>query len=743
MDSQTISGLFVPALYSDEPRARGVFAEDEQLPTGMGSLVNDTGLPDDVVMGATRTFFEEHSAMNRGQTDLQMYNNRSGSMLARAEYQAPTNIIEEIKLARDLAERDDDVRETMGAMIALAFSDGMANFHEDDRSRAAYNAACEYMNMDGRLKEIYREYLIASQFTTASLFTNTQLDINPSTGNRSLGKAMTVPLVGVLPAENIRVIGNDMFGKAQLAYDPPDERLRMWLEEFFSEHTTPARKNEMKRQDPVSAYMFIGMKEVDPLAPREEQPGEWGNYKLFLLNPRMCHRTTMPKGSWKHPRPLLTASFALLEAKRLLNIMDYALLQGGSNFIVVAKKGTDARPAQPEEVANLREVVRRASRTGVIVGDHRLTFEIITPKLDELLNEKKRRLLGRKIAMVMLRLPESSDQESGASSESMEGEIAPRVIESDRRDIKRHIEGNVYTEIARRNPRVFKGRATMWFPKIILQGTRYFTDFVLKLRDRGDIPRSWAVAAAGFDWDAAVQVRKGELARGEDEIMQPGSVPHSSEEAGPQDNNEGRPKGAGDGSEKDKFAPKKTITKNKGETVKAWFDETLNRTIRVGEITYAILEEYAESKSEGRVQDYEREAIEAEEPMYKGSVAVAPVNVGVPVHNLKAVRLTDGLSMIVGERIYDGAIMAKALCFREPEYTAAEAETRVSRWGFPLALLPSGGPVEPEESAADRPEPVELHFHTGGAKPRKVKILRDEKDRVIGSEEVEPEPEGE
>jgi hypothetical protein len=230
---------------------------------------------------------------------------------------------------------------------------------------------------------------------------------------------------------------------------------------------------------------------------------------------------------------------------------------------------------------------------------------------------------------------------------------------------------------------------------------------VLKLRDRGDIPRSWAVAAAGFSWDAAVQVRKGELARGEDEIMQPGSVPHSSEEAGPQDNNEGRPKGSEDGSEKDKFAPKKTIQKNKGETVKAWFEESIGEMVRVGEITFAILEEYAESKTEGRVTEFEREAVEAEEPMQRGPVAIAPVNIGVPVGpNLKAVRLTKGLSMIVGERIYDGAIMAKAICFREMEYTASEAETRVASWGFPLVAMLEP-PPEPPEPPKPEPKPDE------------------------------------
>lgn len=35
--------------------------------------------------------------------------------------------------------------------------------------------------------------------------------------------------------------------------------------------------------------------------------------------------------------------------------MDYALLQGGMNFIVVAKKGDKDRPARQDEVENLKD----------------------------------------------------------------------------------------------------------------------------------------------------------------------------------------------------------------------------------------------------------------------------------------------------------------------------------------------------------------------------------------------------
>jgi hypothetical protein len=134
---------------------------------------------------------------------------------------------------------------------------------------------------------------------------------------------------------------------------------------------------------------------------------------LYTLNPRMVHRTTMPKGASPYPRPPLTANFALLEAKRLLNIMDYALLQGGTNYIVVAKQGSDKLPAQQPEIDNLTDQVRTASRTGVLVGDHRLDIEIITPKLDELLNPEKRKLIGRKLAMALLRIPEQVTHDAG------------------------------------------------------------------------------------------------------------------------------------------------------------------------------------------------------------------------------------------------------------------------------------------------------------------------------------------
>lgn len=691
------TGIVLPAGV-DDPREhlRGEPGPDQVV------IDNRTDLPDGVITEAVEDYFVENASLAWGhQTNFQIYANEGGSLLARREFRTPANVIDEIKLARSLAERDDDVAPTMGQLIALAFGDGMENQHKDDRTRAIFNGVARNADLDMVFMEMYRELLIAGQVNTAQLFTVESIDYQLSGSDRQLQARVAAPLVGVLPSEQIRVLGNDLFKTATLAYEPESEQMRRWLDEYFNPQTTAARKAEMGRQDRILAALFTGVVGVD--ADNYEVAPTFGN-RLYKLNPRMVHRTTYPKGSWRYPRPLLTRDFALLEAKRLLNIMDFALLQGGSNFIVVAKKGSDQRPAQAPEVRNLERVVQRASKTGVIVGDHRLSFEIITPKLEELLNSEKRTLIGRKLSMAMLRIPEHATESPGSEGMKADVEMLARVAESDRRILRRHIERHVYGETVKRNPQVFnRGAASIWFPKIILQGLQYFTDLIIKLRDRGDIPRSWGVEAAGFDWDAAVQQRKRELDAGDDEVMQPGSVPHSSPEAGPQDNGPGRPSGARDGTgQGEARRPTRVIQRNRGETIRAWVEDIDGEPTlcKMGDNTYAILDAY-QGREVGRVTGTERAALDEEDGAMtrRANRIFMPVNPDYIVKNEKAIRLTDGLSVLVGEKVggsHHGAIVAKLLTFREPDFNEEQAHDFCVRWGFPL----------PEDGEAIAPDPT-------------------------------------
>ncbi len=644
-------------------------------------------------------------------SSFQLYSTSGGSsMFTRTPFRVPMNVIEEIKLARDVAETDDDIVAVIGQAINSAFRDGMQNQHEDEPTLHLFNECARAMNLDVQLKELYREYLIANQVATLSLFTRQRLSFTPSGTQDRVQAQLSVPRIGVLPAENIRVVSNDIFGEGDLAYDVTDVALKDWLDTFFAKTTSPAMKNRMATENPVMAALFIGTMEV----PFNDQDLFSAGKTLYKLNPRMVHRTSMPKGAVAYPRPTLTSNFALLEAKRLLNIMDYSLLQGGTNYIVVARQGSDALPAQQPEIDNLMAQVRSASRTGVLVGDHRLSVDIITPELKELLNPEKRMLIGRKIAMALLRIPEQVTHDAGSEGAKQEMTFIENTVTADRHDVKRHVERFVYDEIVRRNPSTFrKGGCKLWFQRVVLTGGKDFFDQVVKARDRGDIPRKYVVEMLGFDYEAGRAQRTREKEAGDDELMVPGSVPFDSppNKLPGDDGGDGRPPGSssnngrpGGSGPVDPAQRQRRPRTRRGEPVRAVWDHDTSSVQRVGELTGAVVELYPDY-TVGRLAEIERRAASAGEMYQEGPIAVVPVNPEYAVDQLRVLRLEEGLSLVVGARTQDGAVVAKALCLREPQFSVGEAVELAMRWGF-VASVEERAP----EPVASLPAPVQPNF---------------------------------
>jgi hypothetical protein len=643
---------------------------------------NRTGLPDDQVREAVRAHWVETAAFQFGSpSTFQIWaNSPEGSLLARTPFRVPKDVIEEIVLARAVADADDDIRAVIGQEISAAYRDGFQHQHPDEQTTALFNEWAKYVSEDALLKELHHEYLIAGQFTTLALFTRTRFSFTPEDTDTQVNTQLAVPLIGVLPSEFIRVVSTDLFGNGDLAYDVTNAAMKQWLDEFFSPRTTVAKRNQMATQEPVVAAVFTGRMEIPWNDPDITIAGK----VLYTLNQQMTKRTTMPKGAAPYPRPLLTSNFALLEAKRLLNIMDYSLLQGGTNYIVVAKTGSDKLPAQQPEVDNLMNEIRLASRSGVMVGDHRLEIDIITPDLKELLNPVKREMVGRKITQALMRIPSQITEQGGSEGIKAEMTLSENTITSDRRDVRRHLENHIYDQIVKRNPTKFKkGAPKIWMPRIVLADSGAFYDAVLKTRDRGDIPRKWSVEMLGFDFEAGVAQRKREKAAGLDELMQPGNVPFSSPNAGPQDNNPGRPPGSRDGAPQRpaQARPTRRIGRTPGETIRAQWDATDERTLRVGESTERAIEFYPDFQV-GRLTQAERDAVAAAVIAESGPSIIVPVNTGYDVGELRALRLTSEISMLVGQRLVDDAMVARALCFRD--WTRNQAEDMVQRLGFEL-----------------------------------------------------------
>lgn len=732
-----------------------------QPPLARAVLDNRTDLPDAAVERAVRAQWVEIAGLQFGTpSQFQSYTASQGSMLARTPFRVPKDVIEEIVLARQVADADDDVAATIGQCISTAYTEGVRHLHEDERTKRLFDeiGKADQLGIEAVLAELHREYLVSGQITTVTAFQRSRIGYFATKGEERVTAQVASPRVGILPAENIRVLGNDIFRSGRLAYHTLDHGITDWLDEFFAERTSPGRKAEMRAQEPVMAALFTDVYR----APYNDPDPLLRGLKMYLLNPRMVHRSTGPKGASPYARPFMTRNFALLEAKRLLNIMDYAFLQGGTNYIVVAKQGSDALPAQQPEIDNLVNQVRTASRSGVLVGDHRLNIEIITPDLKEMLNPEKRKLLGQKISMAILRLPEQSTPDPGSAGANGELAFIGNTIMSDRRLVKSHIESAVYGETAKRNTAAFpKGPAALWFPKIVLTGTKDFFAAILQLRDRGDIPRRWIVESLGYDYDAALAEREREVERGDDETLAPaaGSTPGQGDPIAPADH-QGRPPGSSsnNGSPQDapqlpSARPRRVIQRTRGETVRAFYDADAGRTMRVGELTSAILDEYAETRAVGRVGQIERDAIEAGETIQRGRVVVVPVNPGHEVEELRVIRLDEGASLVLGER-RDGAIVAKALSFREPHFDMTQAEDTAIRWGYPVEI--TGAEVEEETAAAAVPTDIVTQMAAAFAEMVKNmpqptillqlpgeqarRILRDENGAIVGVEPVEPEP---
>jgi hypothetical protein len=670
---------------------------------------NRTDLPDNVVREVIQDRWVEMAGMQMSQpNNFQLYATNQGSMLARTPFRTPSSVIEEIKLARSLADTDDDIGAIIGEMNAIAFGDGVVNQHRDEKTLEFFNqmSAPTAMDLETVLEEMYREFLIAASLTTVTIFSRQRMQYWPLESDVPVQAQLQVPNVGILPAENVRVITNDLMRSGTLAYDVTDEVLKRWLDAYLDPSTDGGKKAYMAMTEPVLAALFTGKVSI-PYT--DGDPASRGK-TLYTMNPRMVHRSTAPKGAMPYPRPFLTRNFALLEAKRLLNIMDYALLQGGTNYIVVAKKGTDDLPAQQPEVDNLMEQVRHASRSGVMVGDHRLAIEIITPKLDELLNPNKRKLIGRKLKMGLMRQTEEVPSDTGNQGATNEMELTARVIGSDRRKIVRHAQAHFYNETALRNRSVFPmGAPTIWAPKIILSNVNLFWQMVLNARDRGDIPRRWVVESLGYDFDAAIAERKREIAQGVDEILMPASVPFSNP-GEPQDNNPGRPPGTSpnNGRSQDtpqpaRARPRQVIQRNAGETVTAMVDG--EHVHYVGELTRALLEEYNETAEYNvYVTEADREAIDFNYTLRNASRVVVPVNSNERCDELTAVKLDKGLKAVVGRRIGDGAMLVKALSFSEPEWDLKRAGETALRWGF------INEPLTEEQAARRKRKPSDSTF---------------------------------
>lgn len=449
--------------------------------------------------------------------------NQRNYLFERVEYRNPRHIFEEFRVANSLVMKDDVVSGICELTENLAIQRmkwEVPDMDEED----VWNQISRDLDLDTRLKEMWRELFTYSQFYVAIFWGNKTYKVrgkNPKTNvTRRKSYNLKVPIsLSILDPTKVLPVGNLMFGQERLAWVSTEYEMEMWdkgtdaiLKQLFEKKYECSKEEEER-----FSRMNIDTKQ------------------LMLLKKEAVFRHTLPRPSYKRWADVrLKSIFALADLKQNLRSMDRAHLVGGTNFILVVKKGSDKIPARQQELDNLHKNVRTLARVPVLVGDHRLSVEIITPALDNTLLDKKWDTLDTRIgSRLLMSLAIGGDQ--GRRDDSLTiGRAVARGIEGRRHLLSRALEKYIVDPVMARNSELENRPSHTFTPKhVALDWDANFVNLMIQLRDRGDLSRETVLEEADFSQDVEYKNREYEDKYMDDVFLKPTLVPFSGDQTTP------------------------------------------------------------------------------------------------------------------------------------------------------------------------------------------------------------------
>lgn len=453
---------------------------------------------------------------------------REGGILNRDRYVTPRGLFHQFRVAEHAAEHDDTVSGVLEGTESLAFSK-MTMEAEDPDQGDVWNQIAGDLDLDSRMREMWRELFIYSQFVVAMYWGNKTYKVRglsrkgvkrkkPFTVRVPLGMMMLDPYK-VLP------VGNFFFNQEKLVY----------IADQWEVDKIDAVLNGAD-VDPYISQMMSGRYEMDRFELKKLQ--DWGvldfrgSANLFLLNPNVVFRHTETRPQYRpFANVRMKSVFELLDLKAQMRQRDRGHLLGATNFIVLIKKGSDALPATQKEVNALQGSARMLAQIPMLIGDHRLAVEIITPDQDYVLLPEKYNALDARITARLYQMFMTGNFAAGAKGDDSIklARVVARGLESRRHQIKRSLERQVFKLIMENNPDSFTEMPDLRFrPKrIALDFDQNVANFMLELRQNGEISRDTLLSEFDFDQDEEARKRKNEEESGLDDIFKT-QVPYSS-----------------------------------------------------------------------------------------------------------------------------------------------------------------------------------------------------------------------
>jgi hypothetical protein len=450
---------------------------------------------------------------------------RIGGIFQRDRYVTPERLFEQFRVAYDAAESDDVVSGVLDTSEAMAFN-RMAFEAEDEDEEDVWNQILFDLDLESRMREMWRELFICSQFYSVTWWGTKTYRVrgkNTETGvkRKKTFDNIVVPLgLTILDPTKVTPVGNLMFNQDQLAYIADRTEVDMLDAAVLND----------PQADPVSRQIIMG-KYAPPDYERRNLAREGINPDwLYILNPRNVWRHTLTRSQYERfAKVRMKSVFEILDLKQQLRQMDRATLIGGTNFIVLIRKGSDHLPAKPEEVSQLRGQVTSVARVPILVGDHRLSVDIITPKQDYTLNPDKystldARLTTRLYGMFLIH----GGMGQPRSDDSMKlGKVIARGMEERRQALRRTLERRVILPTVGANPQLDSVPTLRFHPtRIEFDFDPAKSAFIEDARDRGDLSRDSYLNELDFDQESEARKRVRE-ARDYDHIFTMTNVPFS------------------------------------------------------------------------------------------------------------------------------------------------------------------------------------------------------------------------
>lgn len=459
---------------------------------------NDTDVSNEQVWRALQDQHPEIAQLSRWMSGNQ---SRQQGIFQRDKYMIPEGIFAEMRLAQYAATTDDVVSGVLETTEQLAINKLVIETGDEDEDDIWRQIIFD-IDLEARMRELWRETFTCSNAYAAVLMGKKPTMKVRGKSDKGITRKKTysnlvVPLgLSILDPLKVLPVGNFMFGQERLAFVATPVQ-----SDIIEETLAGSNSSDLVFSQLIEGKYNISQDERSLLS--EITGDQIPLDRLYVMDRRKVFRVTSTRPAYERfAQVRMKSIFELLDMKAQLRQLDRAYLIGGTNMIILVKKGSDHQPAKPGEVSALANQIKQSSRVPIIVGDHRMEVEIVTPKLDKTLTPERYNAIDSRITARLYQILSAGNYAAGtANDDSLKLiRVISRSMEARRNDIRRAIMAHVILLTFEANEELKNEPNLKFYPsRIGLDFDPNLAQYLLDLRTMGEISRHTALAEADVD----------------------------------------------------------------------------------------------------------------------------------------------------------------------------------------------------------------------------------------------------